>query len=70
MLIEQILQRRFTATSEIRLRRYYGHIVLAAWQNYHTFSLKTKTSLILSTVNKANLFWPTGDHINGVPLYM
>ena len=33
----------------------YGHFILAIWQNGYTF-------------NMANIFWPIGDHINGVPL--
>ena len=39
---------------------------LAAWQNGHTliFLLK-KPSLIQSSINLANLFWPISDHING-----
>ena len=41
---------------------------LAAWQNGNTFSCK-KPSLIRSSINLANLFWPISDHINGVPLY-
>ena len=33
----------------------YGHFILAIWQNGYTF-------------NTANIFWPIGDRINGVPL--
>ena len=41
----------------------------AARQNGHTFSCKKKTLLIQSPINTAKFFWPTGDRINGVPLY-
>lgn len=40
---------------QIRSLHYYGHFILAIWQNGYTF-------------NMANIFWPIGDRINGVPL--
>ena len=42
--------------------RHYGHF-FAAQQNGHTFSCKK------NLVNRVNLFWPIGDHFNGIPLY-
>ena len=54
-----------TVTSLLRPR------FLAAWQDGHTFSCKKKkTLLIRSPVNAAKFFWPIGDRIDGVPLYL
>ena len=44
-------------------------LFLAARQNGHTLSCK-KPKLIRSPVNTAKCFWPLGDCINGVPLYL
>ena len=51
----------------------YGHFVIwpLFWLPGKTaiHFLVKKPSLIRSSINLANLFWPISDHINGVPLY-
>ena len=49
---------RLTATSVIRSPRYHDTSFLPAWQNGHTFSCKTKPSVIRSPVNTAIFFSP------------
>ena len=66
---ESTVKPRLTATSVIRSPRYFGHFILAARQNGHTFSCKN-TLVKWSPVNMAKLFFGSiGDRINGVPLY-
>ena len=51
----------------------YGHFIIwpLFWLPGKTAKhfLVKKPSLIRSSINLANLFWPISDHINGVPLY-
>ena len=56
--------------SDLRPPRYYT--VTFSWPPGKTVIhfLVKMTSLIRSPVNTAKLFWPTGDRIKGVPLYV
>ena len=61
---------RLMATTVIQ---QYGHFII--WPLFWLpgkmaiHFLVKKPSLIQSSINLANLFWPISDHINGVPLY-
>ena len=61
---------RLMATTVIQ---QYGHFIIwpLFWLPGKTaiHFLVKKPSLIRSSINLANLFWPISDHINGVPLY-
>ena len=63
---------RLTATSVIRQLRYYGHCTLPPGKNRHTFSCKTKKTLVntATPLIRQNFFWRIGDRSNGVPLYI
>ena len=63
------MEPRLTATQVIRPPRYYGHLVLAARKNGHTFSCKETLINTVTSLLWPIFFWPIGDRINRVPLY-
>ena len=63
------MELRLTATLVIPPLCYYGHLVLAAQQNGHTFSCKETLVNTVTLLLWQIFFWPVGDHINRVPLF-
>ena len=48
--------------------RPYGHIFFGCLAKTAIHFLVKTPSLIWPSINRANFFWPSGDHINWVPL--
>ena len=66
------LKSRLTAISLIWPPHYYGHFFWLPGKNRHTSSCKKTVINILygHLVDTAKFFWPIGDPINRVPLYL
>ena len=63
------MELRLTATLVIPPLCYYGHLVLAAQQNGHTFSCKETLINTVTSLLWQIFFGPVGDRINRVPLF-
>ena len=61
---------RLMATLVIRSPRYYSHFFWPPGKNDHTVSHKETLVSTVTLLLRPNFFWPIGDRINGVPLYV